>query len=129
RARCERRARTPRAAPAAPAAAAGGGGRHSVWLEAAPGADRGHAAPRQCAGPGPQEDMLLWDLAGSCRGGDEATLDRYREAEVKHRRVAVLAVVGLVVQHHAHIKCGRAWVLDRGRFGKGSLLGGTRNRF
>jgi hypothetical protein len=51
----------------------------------------------------PEEGVLMWDPAGFCKG-DEATFDRYREAEVKHGRVAMLAVVGLVVQHYAHIK-------------------------
>jgi len=51
----------------------------------------------------PQDGVLMWDPVGFCKDGKQETFDKYREAEIKHGRVAMLAVVGLVVQHYVHI--------------------------
>merc|ERR1712137_37819 len=40
----------------------------------------------------------FWDPAGLSRGKDQATFDRYRSVELKHGRVAQLAVLGYVFQ-------------------------------
>jgi len=42
--------------------------------------------------------MLFSDPAGLSRGKDQATFDRYRAVELKHGRVAQLAVLGYVFQ-------------------------------
>jgi len=52
----------------------------------------------------PKDGALMWDPLGFCKDGKQETFDRYRAAEVKHGRVAMVAVVGLVVQHYFHIK-------------------------
>merc|ERR1719262_1626328 len=39
----------------------------------------------------------FWDPAGLCT--DEATFRRYRTAEIKHARVAMMAAIGLTVAH------------------------------
>lgn len=49
----------------------------------------------------PAKGELMWDPAGFCNDGLEETFDKYREAEVKHGRVAMMATIGLVAQHYA----------------------------
>ena len=46
--------------------------------------------------PGALEPMGLFDPLGFAAKADEKTLKRYREAEVTHGRVAMLASVGFV---------------------------------
>ena len=43
--------------------------------------------------------MDRWDPLGLSTGKNADKFDRYRAAEVKHGRVAMMAIVGLVVQH------------------------------
>merc|ERR1719188_1964688 len=43
--------------------------------------------------------MTRWDPLGFCKNADAATFDKYRSAELKHGRVAMLATFGLVAQH------------------------------
>ena len=40
----------------------------------------------------------FWDPLGLVADGDKAKFDLYREAELKHGRVAMLAVLGYIVQ-------------------------------
>jgi len=46
---------------------------------------------------GALEPVGFWDPAGFAAKADEATLKRYREAELTHGRVAMLATVGFLV--------------------------------
>lgn len=48
----------------------------------------------------PKEGMTRWDPAGLSSGKNAYKFDQYRAAEVKHGRVAMMAVVGLVAQHY-----------------------------
>jgi len=48
----------------------------------------------------PKDGMTRWDPAGLSSGKNAAKFDQYRAAEVKHGRVAMIAVVGLVAQHY-----------------------------
>lgn len=48
----------------------------------------------------PSDGVPMWDPAGFCKDGKQETFDSFREAEVKHGRVAMIAVVGLVTQHY-----------------------------
>jgi len=52
----------------------------------------------------PAEGVLLWDPLKFVKDKDLATFEKYRAAEVKHGRVAMMATVGLVVQHYFRIK-------------------------
>merc|ERR1712222_21743 len=47
--------------------------------------------------PGALPPMGFWDPLGLAEKADENTLKRYREAEITHGRVAMLAVVGFLV--------------------------------
>lgn len=47
--------------------------------------------------PGALAPMGFWDPAGYAERADESNLKRYREAEVTHGRVAMLAVIGFLV--------------------------------
>lgn len=46
--------------------------------------------------PGALEPMGIWDPLGFAEKADEATLKRYREAELAHGRVAMLATLGFL---------------------------------
>merc|ERR1719433_56308 len=52
----------------------------------------------------PKEGMTRWDPAGLSSGINADKFDAYRAAEVKHGRVAMMAVVGLVAQHYFRFK-------------------------
>jgi len=52
----------------------------------------------------PKEGMTRWDPAGLSSGKNADKFDLYRAAEVKHGRVAMIAVVGLVAQHYFRFK-------------------------
>lgn len=43
---------------------------------------------------GAQEPLGFWDPLGFCDGADQASFDRLRLVELKHGRIAMLAVVG-----------------------------------
>lgn len=47
--------------------------------------------------PGAVPPLGIWDPAGFASKADEKTLKRYREAELVHGRVAMLATVGFLV--------------------------------
>lgn len=47
-----------------------------------------------------EEGMTRWDPCGFTSGKRARKFNAYRAAEVKHGRVAMLAIVGLVVQHY-----------------------------
>merc|ERR1712216_80811 len=47
--------------------------------------------------PGALPPMGFWDPLGFAEKADEAGLKKYREAEVTHGRVAMLAVIGFLV--------------------------------
>lgn len=47
--------------------------------------------------PGALAPMGFWDPLGFAEKADEAALKKYREAEVTHGRVAMLAVIGFLV--------------------------------
>merc|ERR1719460_1053286 len=47
--------------------------------------------------PGALPPMGFWDPLGFADKADEGTLKRYREAEITHGRVAMLAVIGFLV--------------------------------
>merc|ERR1719436_2363494 len=47
--------------------------------------------------PGALPPTGFWDPLGFAEKADEGTLKRYREAEITHGRVAMLAVVGFLV--------------------------------
>lgn len=49
--------------------------------------------------PAGEPGVSYWDPAGLANGIDEATFRQYRKAELKHGRVCMLAVTGLVAQH------------------------------
>jgi len=51
----------------------------------------------------PANGVLLWDPLKFVKDKDQETFDKYRAAEVKHGRVAMLATVGLCVQHFVRI--------------------------
>ena len=55
--------------------------------------------------PGALPPVGLFDPLGFAAKADEATLKRYREAELTHGRVAMLAVSTSCVFHLAHIIC------------------------
>jgi len=44
--------------------------------------------------------LMYFDPAGFCKVGDEEGFRKYRSAELKHGRVAMLAALGCVVQHN-----------------------------
>jgi hypothetical protein len=48
----------------------------------------------------PDEGMSRWDPCGFTTGKNADKFDIYRTAELKHGRVAMMAVVGLVAQHY-----------------------------
>jgi len=50
----------------------------------------------------PVEGVLMWDPLKLAKNAE--TFDKYRAAEVKHGRVAMMAVVGLISQHYWRIK-------------------------
>lgn len=52
----------------------------------------------------PKEGMTRWDPAGLSSGKNAHKFDTYRAAEVKHGRIAMIAVVGLVAQHYFRFK-------------------------
>jgi len=56
------------------------------------------AQPGVCA-PCGEPGVSYWDPAGLARNIDEATFRQYRKAELKHGRVCMLAVTGLLAQH------------------------------
>ena len=45
-----------------------------------------------------------WDPAGFSYNTDPNTLQRYREAEIHHGRIAMLATVGILVGEHVEAK-------------------------
>merc|ERR1711908_143175 len=47
----------------------------------------------------PKDGMTRWDPLGFTAGANAVHFDKHRAAEVKHGRVAMMATVGLVVQH------------------------------
>merc|ERR1719401_1292850 len=51
-----------------------------------------------CA-PWGEAGVEYWDPAGLAEGIDAATFREYRTAELKHGRVAMVAIVGLIAQH------------------------------
>jgi len=55
------------------------------------------AQPGICA-PYGEPGTSCWDPAGLAEGLDEATFRKYRQAELKHGRVCMMAVLGLVAQ-------------------------------
>jgi len=46
---------------------------------------------------------LCWDPAGLARNIDGNTFRQYRSAELKHGRISMMALIGLVVQHSWHL--------------------------
>jgi len=44
-----------------------------------------------------------FDPLGLCKPGDKKTFRLYREAEIKHGRVAMVASIGLLMQHFVHL--------------------------
>ncbi|KAL9139341.1 Light-harvesting complex [Amphidinium carterae] len=50
--------------------------------------------------PGATLPLRYWDPAGFCKSNDKDEFRTFRTAEIKHGRVAMLAAVGLVVQHN-----------------------------
>ena len=53
-----------------------------------------------CQFPLGETGKFIWDPAGFAK--NEADFQKYRAAEIKHGRVAMIAVVGLVTQHYFH---------------------------
>lgn len=51
----------------------------------------------------PAEGVLIWDPLKFVKDKDQETFDKYRAAELKHGRVAMMATVGLIVQHYVRI--------------------------
>lgn len=47
----------------------------------------------------PKDGMTRWDPVGFTAGANAVNFDKYRAAELKHGRVAMIATVGLVAQH------------------------------
>jgi len=56
----------------------------------------------------PADGVPMWDpckfVTGQNSSKDPALFDKYRAAEIKHGRVAMVATVGLIVQHYWRIK-------------------------
>jgi hypothetical protein len=52
----------------------------------------------------PADGVPMWDPLGFCKDNKVQTFDKYRAAEKKHGRVAMMATVGLIVQHYWRIK-------------------------
>merc|ERR1719472_771842 len=64
---------------------------------------RGKAAPEFAYGlPGGANILGEWDPAGFLEGKDKDTVFKYREAELTHGRVAMLASLGFLVQENFH---------------------------
>lgn len=57
--------------------------------------------PREQVGAMPP--LGYFDPLGFCKFGDEATFRKYRSAELKHGRVAMMATVGSIVQHYVKL--------------------------
>merc|ERR1711897_96141 len=57
------------------------------------------AAQAGVCAPYGEPGVSYWDPAGLATGIDEATFRQYRKAELKHGRVCMLAVSGLIAQH------------------------------
>jgi len=91
-----RRASAP-GAPAAPAAAAEGAASPEAAEAPGPGFDVS-LQPGACAPLG-EPGVSYWDPAGLAAGIEGARFRDYRKAELKHGRVAMLALVGLIAQH------------------------------
>lgn len=87
-----------------------------LWGSALRGARRGQAARRASAvgeapakfdvaaqpgalSPVGEPGVSYWDPCNLARGISESRFRQYRQAEVKHGRVCMLAVVGLIAQH------------------------------
>jgi len=56
---------------------------------------------KQCGvtAPAGEPGVAIWDPAGLSKNIDSATFRQYRSAELKHGRICMLAVLGLIVQH------------------------------
>jgi len=52
----------------------------------------------------PSEGMARWDPCGFTAGKNAVKFDQYRAAEIKHGRVAMMAIIGLVAQHYFRFK-------------------------
>jgi len=52
----------------------------------------------------PKDGMTRWDPLGLSKGISAAKFDKFRAAELKHGRVAMVAVVGLLSQHYVRLK-------------------------
>ena len=52
-----------------------------------------HGRARRCVSAAPE----AFDVLGFCNGIDGSTLQRYREAELTHGRVSMLATVGFLI--------------------------------
>merc|ERR1712203_656796 len=50
------------------------------------------------AQPGATAPLGFWDPCGFCKGKDKATFLKYRGAELKHARVAMLSIIGFLGQ-------------------------------
>jgi len=49
--------------------------------------------------PAGEPGVAIWDPAGLSKNIDSSTFRQYRSAELKHGRICMLAVLGLIVQH------------------------------
>merc|ERR1719237_1505731 len=49
--------------------------------------------------PAGEPGVAIWDPAGLSKNMDSSTFRQYRSAELKHGRICMLAVLGLIVQH------------------------------
>ena len=72
---------------------------------AAPASSALKAAPLE-QWPGALAPMGFFDPLGLSKDIDEQRLQFYREAEIKHGRVAMLASVGFLFQEHFHFESG-----------------------
>merc|ERR1719473_2383148 len=52
--------------------------------------------------PGVTNPLGFFDPLGFSKNADDATIAKYREAELKHGRVAMLAVLGVLTQERFH---------------------------
>lgn len=64
-----------------------------------PGADFDMTTQYGVTSPCGEPGVLFWDPAGLSKNIDRETFRQYRAAELKHGRICMLAVFGLIVQH------------------------------
>lgn len=71
-------------------------------LNSTPSSRRNHSHTIRAA---PFSDGKVWDPVGLSSEADPEDIKKWREAEIKHGRVAMLAAVGILVAEVSYVFC------------------------